>query len=349
MYTVTLDDVLIHDPVLGDNTKILMDGVVTKKANCADSFSFKFYSSNVGFDNLHLMTSKIKVYKNSTCIFSGRPYSKKTDFYNACTVLCEGDLAILNDSIVRPYSFSGTVSDYLQMLINQHNSQVEQKNRFVLGSVTVSDTIVRYTSNYKNTWEELSEKTIDSDLGGYLYINPAYGKVLNYLSDSPYESNQVLKIGENILDYSDELTPGTYASALIPLGKEDDVTGERLTISSVNDGLDYVIDSVAVGRRGLVYRTEIFDDTTSAQILMARGRAALSKLKWFNRHIQMTALDLSIFNGNVDDIGFFEYVTTDDDVHNNHRRYLVTERKYNISAPEKDVIAFSLDDIDPGY
>lgn len=344
MYTVTCDDVLIHDPYMENNEKLVGNGKVVKKINCADSFSFTLYYDDQNYPIIVPLNNKIKVYKDGTCIFSGRPISIESDFYNNRTILCESDLAYLNDTILRPYSYTGTVAGYLQMLIDQHNAQVGQDKQLTLGQVTVTDAngITRSTSDYKTTWSELLEKTVNSSLGGYLYMDPENGRVLNYLGDSPYASTQELKTGENIIDYSSVTDRNSYATALIPLGAVDDVTGERLTIKSVNNGLDYIVSS-NIGAPGLVYKTMIWDDITVASTLLSKGSSALSNLRQSTYQNSITAIDLSMLDANLDDLGFFKYVTVNDPYHSVFGQYLITERTYNISAPEKDTITLNFD------
>ena len=40
MYTVTLDENLIHNPSAENESCLVMNGVISKKVNCADSFTF---------------------------------------------------------------------------------------------------------------------------------------------------------------------------------------------------------------------------------------------------------------------------------------------------------------------
>lgn len=342
MYTITVDNIVIHDPSLEDATKIIRNGVITKKVNCADSFTFTIDESNYGYNHTYLTRSKVKVYRDNICIFSGRPLSMAIDFYNSRTYLCESDMAELNDTIVRPYSYSGTVAGYLQMMINQHNAQVDQSKQFVLGQVTVTGSIVRYTSEYKATWSELFEKTVNSDLGGYLYMNTGE-RFLNYYADSPFTSGQVLKTGENIIDFSEERNVESFATALIPLGAEDDVTGERLTIKSVNNGLDYLVDSVRSQSYGLIFKTMIWDDVTNAATLKILGDEYLLRtLTRMPRNIKITALDLNFSDRYIQALDFFRYVTVEDPYHNVSGQYLIKERKYNISSPEKDTITLEI-------
>ena len=341
MYTVTLDDTIIHNPSRNDFSRMILNGVITKKVNCADSFTFTVYPSNIGYDDIELLNSKIKVFKDGTCIFSGRPLKEETDFYNGKTVLCESDLAILNDSVMRPYKFNGSIEEYLRLLINSHNAGTTSDKQITIGSVTVTDPnnyIVRSCSDYSVTLSELMDKTVGY-LGGYLRMIPGT-MTLDYLQDSTSGTNQTLEIGKNILDFSREISSESLATMLIPLGAADDETGERLTIKEVNGNLDYIEDAEAVAERGRIYTTMVWDDVTNATNLLNKARAALADLKRMVPRIEMTAVDLKEAGLDVDALDFFEYVTVVDSVHGVSGQYLITERKYNLSAPDKDIVTF---------
>ncbi len=125
MYKAYFDGVAVHDPSLGDQTKILMDGKVKKAVNCADSFTFTIYPNNVGYASLNLMTTSVTVMKDNTVIFHGRPLSEETGWENQKSVICEGDLALFNDTVMRPYEYTGTVANYINLLVNAHNAQTD--------------------------------------------------------------------------------------------------------------------------------------------------------------------------------------------------------------------------------
>ena len=341
MYTVTLDENLIHNPSAENESFLVMNGVISKKVNCADSFTFTIYPSNPSYGSIELLVSKIKVYKDGTCIFSGRPLSEETDFDNGKTVFCESDFAILNDTVMRPYEFSGSVSDYIRLLVNAHNEATSLDKQITVGSVTVTDpnnTIVRSTSDYVPIMEELIEKTVNN-MGGYLRMIPGT-MTLDYIQDSLDGTNQTLEIGKNILDFNRSISTEALATALIPLGKEDEETGERVTIKSVNGGSDYISDQTAETERGRIYTTMIWDDVSVPANLLTKARAALTDLKRLASRIEMSAVDLKEAGMDVDSLDFFEYVTVVDAVHNVSGQYLITERKYNLSAPEKDMVTF---------
>ena len=342
MFTVILDsnNKIIHDPSQNDSGLLVVGGVINKQVNCADSFTFTIYPDNVGYSDIEIMTTWLSVLKDGDVVFHGRVLSEKTGWNNEKEITCEGDLAILNDSILRPYSFSGTLSDYMTMLINQHNSQVGADKQIVIKTVDNPTTqIIRRTADYKPTLQELFEKIVDY-FGGYLVIDIENGvRKISYVTDSASGTNQTLEIGKNIIDFNRTIAAEALATAIIPLGATSEETGQRLTIKTVNDGSDFLASPDAA-TKGLIYAVYTFDGITDPAELKAKGQAVLEDLTRIVPRIELSAVDLSSAGYDIDAIGFFQYVTVQDNAHTVSGQYLITERTYNISAPEQDKVTF---------
>lgn len=342
MYKVTVDGITIHDSTLGDPAVLVLDGIVKKQANKADSFTFTIYPNNVGHGSIWTLASVIEVYKDDELLFRGRPISSADGWENQRTYTCEGEFAFFNDTILRPYSFTGTVQNYLQTLITQHNNQVAADKQFTLRTVTVTpnDNIVRSNQDHVTTMSEIQEKLLNS-LGGYMVVefrnNTLY---LDYLEDGVSSSSQKITIAKNLIDFAREQTGENIATVLVPLGARDESTGERLTIKSVNNGLDYIEDAAAVAQYGRVVTTQIWDDVTVPANLLAKARARMSDYTAIIPKLTLTTVDLSLTDQSIDPIRILEYVTVEDDQHAASGRYLVSEREYHLSAPEQDQVTF---------
>ena len=349
MYVVKINGIVAHDPSLYDETKILASGTVSKKVNSADTFNFTIYPDNVCYNQIDSNSEVwVEVLKNGNSIFYGRVLKEETGWDNEKKITCEGLLALFNDSVLRPYEYQGSVLGYINYLVNQHNAQMNGTKQFIVRNVTITDpndNIVRSNSDYTKTITELIDKTAGSSLGGYLiveYLNGAY--YLDYLADSVQGTNQTLAFGENILDFQRSIDSESMATAIIPLGAKSDETGEYLTISSVNDGRDYIENSEAVSNRGLIFTTYRWEDVTVPANLLRKATALLSDLTRIVPKINLSAVDLTEAGYNIDEIGFFEYVTVSDTAHDVNGQYLITERTYDLLSPENDKVTFGSDD-----
>ena len=343
MYTVYADGAAIHNPALDDRTRLVYNATLTQQANMADAFEFTIYPSNPEAANIHKLSTTVEVYQDSDLLFRGRPIQSKEGWNKQQTITCEGGLAFLNDTILRPYSYTGTVSGYLEQLISSHNAQVPAGKQFTVRTVTVTDpnnTIVRSNTDYTTTMQEIQEKLVNN-LGGYLVLEYSSGQwYLDYLATSNGTTSQKITLAKNLIDFLREQNAENIATALIPLGAVDETTGQRITIKSVNNGLDYIVDNAAAATYGLIYTTEIWDDVTVPANLLTKAQARLNDYAALIPTIQLTAVDLSITNQSIEPIRLLDTVTVEDDQHAASGQFLVMQRVYNLSDPAADKVTF---------
>jgi len=334
MYVVYCGDTVIHDPQLGDKNTMLFAPVLTKEVNKADSFIFTIYPSNPGYASLTRLTpGLISVYDGEELIFRGRILNDEKGWYNQLTVTCESDFAMLNDSVVRPYSFTGTVLAYLTQMITQHNSQAPVDKQFTVGSCTVIGNITRGNSNYPNTMTELQDKLVGM-LGGYLRVRRSGStNYIDYLSDSQSTTTQTVELGKNLLSIAQTRKGEDIVTGIIPLGAKDEETEERLTIKSVNSNQDYLENSSAVSAYGKIYTTVVWDDVTDAATLKSLGQAKLAELTATVVSIELTAADLHQVDASIEDFAFFDYVTVNDTAHNLVGSFLISKKTIDLASP----------------
>lgn len=298
---VYTDELLLMDTNL-DNLK-LVNPELKQEDNKAGSFTFTIYPEHSHFNLIQRMKSIITVYEDKIDepLFRGRVFDEKQGFYNEKQVSCEGELAFFNDSIQRPYSFKGTPAELFTQYIENHNAQVDSSRQFAIGRITVTDSndyIVRSNSDYVSTWKEINEKLIKL-LGGHIWVRHENGiNYIDYLSDFDVLSNQPIEFGKNLLDLKKNIKVNGFATALIPLGakikdEQGNDTGKRLTIESVNDGVDYVYNKDAVEQNGYIYMTHVWDDVTEAVNLKRKGQAFIDDAAQFIASIEVSAADMN--------------------------------------------------------
>lgn len=347
MYQVYCDGQLIHDPRLQGYQ--LVSPSLSLELNKTGTFTFTMYPDHPGYGVISKLKSIIEVKKDGAVLFRGRPLSSQEGFYRQQTYTCEGELAFLLDSRVRPFEMAGGVTELFSYLIQQHNKQVDAYKQFKVGNVTVTDPndyINRSNITYETTWDILNSRLLDT-LGGYLWVrHEADGVYLDYLEDFPYMSTQRITFGENLLDYARTWDGSEIATALIPLGARlTDANGkqteERLTISEVNSGKDYVYDEAAVAQYGWIFDTQTWNDVTQAGNLKQKALEALSeKIKTVDT-IEMTAADLSQMDKSFDDFRIGQYVFVDSPPHGlNGEKFLVTKMTLSLSDPSQNKLTF---------
>ena len=338
VYTVYCDNELLFDPRIDElaifNKKIALE------VNKTGSFDFKIYPSHPMYDRIKRLKSSIEVYQDAYLVFRGRVLDDKLDFNNAKDVICEGDLAFLNDGIVRPYTYSGSVSGFLSYILAEYNAQVEVAKRFVLGNVTVTDPndyITRSSITAASAWDVVNDKLIKL-LGGYIRIRRSGGiNYVDYLEDSTAQSLQEIKLGENLLDLNKEIKGQDIVTALIPYGaKLGNDTDERLAIAAVNGGIDYVFNQDAVDAYGWIFATKTWDDVTVGDNLLTKAAAELASRINLSVSLDVSAIDLSMTNGQIDELRFFEYVKINSPAHQLNEFMLIQKLTIDMDNPQNN-------------
>ena len=339
MYRVYCDGLTLYNSSL-ESLKIFSPSVELE-LNKTGSFLFTLYPDHPQYNAIQKLRSIITVYQDDYLIFRGRVLDDEIGFYNEKRVVCEGELAFLLDSVQRPYDYSGTVAGFLNLLIDNHNAQVEESKWFTVGNVTVTDPndyIVRSNIDYVDTWTELQKKLIDL-LGGYIVSrHEGYINYIDYLQDFTLLSPQKITFGKNLLDLKRIRKGADIATALIPLGaklKDDEGkdADNRLTIASVNDGLDYIVDEEAADRYGLIFATHTWDDVTEAANLLTKGNAYLDELVNQPETIELTAADLATVDASFGNFHLGTYVKVESTPHGIGQNFLVSKLSLKLLEP----------------
>lgn len=331
MYRVLCDGTPIYD--LRDEDLVLIDPKLELEVNKAGSFSFKIPPQHPQYDLPQKMTSCIQVYQDDEEVFNGRITESSIDFYNRKQFTCEGQLAYLNDSIQRPAEYHDmTVRGYLETLIAKHNAQVEADKQFTVGIVTVTDnndSLYRYT-NYNSTMQEIKEDLVD-DLGGYLRVRNVDGVAyLDYIAEYDNTSSQKIEFGENLLDYTRDTDVTDIGTVFIPLGaklEESPIEAleQRLTIESVNDGSDSLVNEEAVEKFGRITKVVTWDNVTTADILLSKAQKYISDYQWDTLALEVKAIDMHWTDSDIAQFKLGDKVMVHSSVHGLERYFPLTK------------------------
>lgn len=233
-------------------------------------------------------------------------------------------MAYLRDSQQPPYEYTGSLIGMLQHFIDEHNAVVEERKQFILGNVTVTDSndyINRSASEYTDTLSAIKSKLLDTH-GGYLQVRyESDGNYLDWLSDFDVKSVQTVEYGRNLLDVTVKETHSDRITALIPQGAkitetqiDDDgneievETDQRVSIASVNDGVNYVYDADAVDEIGWIWGTETWDDVTLPSNLLTKAKTRIAALANGVSSLELKIIDESVTGADIDDIHARQYV-----------------------------------------
>jgi len=311
IYIAKCDDELLFNPYLEDYA--LSDSRLEMIDNDIGGFSFSFYPEHPLYNRITPKKSRIKIYRDGNLIWLGRVTNPLDVLDEEKTYNSEHCLAYLNDSIMRPFEFTGSPSDFFTLVIQQHNNQVSEDQQFVIGECTVTDpndTIVRSSIYHLKTFDVVRERMLKM-LGGHIVItyNEQEKPVISWLSDIDLYSTQTIRFGENLVDFERNLLYDSFCTAVIPLGYNEN-NDLRLTIASVNDGKDYLVNQSLADVYGIIYanlQETTWDDVTVPSILYTKGLNYLnSKGVTYKSRIDLKAEDISFMDA---DIGQFVFLT----------------------------------------
>ena len=317
-FRVYVDGALFYHPQM---TKLAITAArIEEDAENIDSMTLSAPHNHPYLTSIRPLASTIVCKKGDAVVFEGRALDNGTDFYNTHTWTCESCLAYLKDSIQPPYSYKGTLRGLLEQFIAEHNAAVEEKKRFILGNVTVTDDndYISYSStDFTVTLDAIRDKLIKTH-GGYLRVRYAGDtKYLDYIADFDSLSPQTVEFGKNLLDVKISRDHTERVSVLLPLGakiKETDAegneyeTGERVQITSVNGGKNYIIDQEAAAEIGMIWKTEIWEDVTIPGNLLRKAQARLHDLVEGVTSMELTIVDESDTGADIGDIHAGMYV-----------------------------------------
>jgi hypothetical protein len=341
MYRIYVDGNLLYVPTLAKEGYAVSNPKLEVELNKAGSLQFNLPPTNVMYDDVKKLKSVITVFDEKEEIWRGRVLHDEKNFYNQKETYCEGELAFFLDSIVRPYSYKGSVSGLVKKYVNEHNDQVDDWKQFKLGNVTVTDPndyITRESSDYPNSFDEMQSKLVDL-LGGYLRPRLSDGvRYLDYVTDYGITSDQVIEFGKNLLDISEYISADEVFTVLIPLGaeqqdKDGNETG-KLTISSVNGGKDYIEDKAAIALFGRIVKVQEWEDVTEAKNLLSKGKQYLADGIEMAVSLTIKAVDLHLLDVNTERIKLGDMVRVVSLPHGLDKYFLCSKISYDLVNPQ---------------
>lgn len=348
LFRVYVDGQLFYHPRLSQLS--ITEARVQEDAENIDSLTLSAPFNHPYLAAVQPMASVILCKKDEQTVFEGRALDDGSDFYNTHTWTCESCLAYLKDTIQPPYSYQGTLRGLLEYFLSEHNASVEEKKRFILGEVTVTDNndyIAYSNSDYSVTMDAIREKLINTH-GGYLRVRyTESGKVLDYLVDFSERSLQTVEFGKNLTDVKITCDHMERVTALIPLGAKRTETDEdgneteldsRVDITSVNDGKNYVYDEDAVNEIGWIWATEVWDDVTLPANLLRKATARITELAKGVTSMELTIVDESDTGADIGDIRARMYVRCISKPHGIDGTYLCLGRTRDYLDPSGNTI-----------
>lgn len=345
MIQIFADGTLTYDSRLDDYN--LLGLTVTTGLNKGGTAEIIMPPGHPAYDRYTSFKTIVEIYRDGSLKFRGRVLYPADDFHNRRTIVCEGEKCFFQDAVARPYLFQDSPAAVFAALIENYNSQVDAAKQFKVGTVTVTDAndYVRMESESATPLSEAIDKLLER-CGGYIVFttDPSDNKrVANWYASLGYHSNQVIEFGENLLSFSRSGANTELATIIIPYGAKDEETGEVLTIESVNDGLDYIEDTEAIAIRGRITKAVTWDDVTVPANLLRKARDYLAQSRYIITSLELSALDLSYMDKNIDDYQVGDTIRVRSKPHQVDEDFQLTERSEDLLNPRNNSITLGKD------
>jgi len=355
MYEVTIYDgpgdtvgTVIHSPFPNDVK--LSRGKVHQVLHGISDMEFTINLENPGWGKIKPLKTLIKVrdVKRNKTMFDGRVLKPTQQMNNLgmflITYAAESKLAYLRDSRQRWGEYHNiSVRDFLQVILDNHNQQVEEHKRFKLGNVTVTDSndsLYRYLG-YDDTYQTIKDKLLDR-LGGFLVLREEpNGTYIDYLASVGTFSSTPIKLRKNLKDIQREIDPTGVITRLIPLGKtiesenpeNTEASQPRLTIETVNSGFDYIDDPEMIEEFGIIEGTLVFDNVSDPNTLLQRGQEFFANQKAAKVTYTLHAIDLNLIDESFDSYEVGNWHTVENPVFAIEENVQIIEKEIDILNP----------------
>lgn len=357
MFYIYADGKSIFQPM--DNSLSLFAPKLTLEMGKAGALSFQIPPSNRYYNALPQLTTMITVEMDDVEIFRGRVLTNNRNFNNVRTVYCEGDLAYLVDTVQKAERYNGKTHDLFRKIIEAHNKRAGADKQFLVGDITIENrdvvlsgksdevqdeetgkfdykqiAINSIADEWQNSFDFIQNCLIDYT-GGYLRTRRQNGKTyIDLLLDYGNTATQDIEFGKNMLDLTEEVSAEDVFTVLIPLGDEN------LTIESVNNGSDELVDATAVERYGRIVKTHVFDSVNTPETLLENGRRFLASNVNVPVTLTVKAVDMHLVDPNASPIYVGDKVHVISAAHGMADELVCTKIEYDLENPANNTYTF---------
>ena len=295
-------------------------------------------------------------FETGIVLFRGRVRAVSMEFDGSKKLTCEGAMAYLNDTTVRPYKTYDTdeiecdinapaeANKLFEWFIEQHNARVMnacEKFRIGVNAGANYGKLQRGTGTGPATLKEMRDK-LEKACGGWLRVRyDATGSIIDWLPDTgAAEATQRVELGSNLLDLDTQVDGKDIYTAIVPVGKTGRGEDERKVNVSAETAYvpfgfaiqdDAVVDMTAVEKYGLIEKTISYDlDKPQALADKAVADLAVGKL---DDSIEISAFDLHNINEQTLPIDFLDRVFVKSVPHGIERYMICSGRTINLTNP----------------
>lgn len=369
MYVLTYAGNVIHDP--REEGVQISAGKLVEESGQSPTLSFTVQPTHPlwrAFNRESVMNTEREIelteHETQKILFRGRIRKVSMSMNGSIDVTCEGAMAYLNDTTVRPYKTYDTdeidceinapakAGELFEWFIEQHNLRVSNRcEKFKVGINAGINfgALQRGTGTRPATLKEMREK-LTKLCGGYFRVR--YVGEDNYLdwlnADGSSEAAQSVELGQNLLDLNTGADGKDIYTAIVPVGKTGEGEDEKdVTIDDehayVGGGYDIVgdavVDTAMAERYGVIEKLMEYDHLNQPQALADKAVADLAAGK-LSDSITVSATDLHYADAAVQQIDYLQRVQVTSEPHGIDRMMLCVGRTINLVDPKATRYSF---------
>lgn len=338
MIRVYADGVLAYDSRLEEYD--LQGLKITRGINKGGAAEITMPAHHPAYGLFRGFKTVVEIYRDNELLFRGRALYPTDDYFNNRTVTCEGELCFFQDAIHRPYLYQGTPEEIFTAVVGVYNSQVDDFKKFDIGYVGVTDAnnYIRLESESAETVMAVLSKLQERCAGEFTFTGGGSSRaMIHWVLQVGGASDQIIEMGENLLDFSRTEANTQLATVLVPYGAKTE-DGPRVTITTVNGGKDYIEDADAVARYGRIVTTATWDDVTEPANLLKKAREYLDERKQVVTSLRLTALDLSYVDKSIDSFRLGATIRVRSKAHGLDEKFRLAELTEDLIRPEQSTI-----------
>ena len=234
---------------------------LTTTATACKAGSLKL-SCTGGFDRITADRQIIRLTDGSETVFRGRVLSASRKTAGVMSVVCEGELSFLNDSMTAGTERTGEAGALMRSLLAEHNANVSAFQQLSEGTMASHYiiTVKGSTDDEVPSMEIANRITEESGI----WVSADNG-VLN-LRGIPLNAQEI-RYGENLVSFRREMRFDDIVTRIYAYGEDSE--GNRITMD-----VPYVQDDAAIAQYGIIAKCMTFRANSAAE-LERKARAAL--------------------------------------------------------------------------